>query len=120
MIRSPFAVALAWALALATSFARRAVEFFHACPHEEYRPIADRAGWYACADCGHMLHESDVDPRRMNDPDWSVWEGETECSLCGFGKDGRVRSVVPIPRGDNEPIIPLECARCRNMTLHPR
>lgn len=48
------------------------------------------------------------------------WQGPVECDVCGYGKDGRARSVVPIPAGTTHPIIPLECGGCRNMTLHPK
>lgn len=65
-----------------------------------------------------LRDDSDLDDEY--DPDVLWWQGQVECSLCGHGSDGRVRSVVPIPSDQEEPIVPLECSNCHNFTMHPR
>lgn len=51
------------------------------------------------------------------------WQGPTACSICGYGTPGHavpyVQSVVPIPEGQDMPVVPLECPGCGNRTLNP-
>jgi hypothetical protein len=43
------------------------------------------------------------------------WQGPCRCDICGY----ECRSVVEIGQGEDEPIVPLECAGCGNMTCNP-
>lgn len=43
------------------------------------------------------------------------WAGRCECSICGHTEV----AVVEIGDEETEPIVPLECAGCGNMTSAP-
>lgn len=54
------------------------------------------------------------DPAEVH-PGVAWWEGATACAVCGW----RGRSVVPVERGQSEPVVALECGGCGNLTLTP-
>lgn len=41
-----------------------------------------------------------------------LWRGQVECSICGHER----QAVVEIDKEYKEPIIPIECIECGNMT----
>lgn len=49
----------------------------------------------------------------MNDEQW--WTGTTQCSICQHTQT----IVIPIGPDETEPIVPIECANCGNMTCSP-
>lgn len=61
-------------------------------------------------DCDDLF----ADPDAVH-PDIYWWQGPTGCSICGWNG----RSVIPIGREHDAPIVPMECPGCRNMTLNP-
>lgn len=49
-------------------------------------------------------------------PDGHVWwEGPVRCSACGH----RHACVIPIPRGQPQPTVPIECLACRTYACRP-
>lgn len=46
---------------------------------------------------------------------WIWWQGPVECNICSH----RWQAVVPIEEGQEEPIMPLECASCGHMAAYP-
>ncbi len=44
--------------------------------------------------------------------EYKWWEGEVVCSICQHVQ----RSRIEIPQDAQEPIVPLECSECHNMT----
>src|SRR6185312_12792514 len=90
------------------------------CQHGWYTVASD--GAMTCLYCSTVLDDFPIAPgedKHAVDPDTHWWEGPTECGVCGKGTDGRLRSVVPIPVGHAQPILPLEFPACGWMTLRP-
>jgi len=48
--------------------------------------------------------------------DTYFWRGKVVCSICGHES----HAVVEIPKEDKEPILPMECGGCGNMTSQPK
>jgi len=49
------------------------------------------------------------------DPDARWWQGPCTCTMCGH----KQVSVIELDRGQGEPLVPLECGYCGNMTANP-
>lgn len=43
------------------------------------------------------------------------WRGRVECSICGHTHSAAIEVSVE----HDEPIVPLECTECHNMTCYP-
>ncbi len=43
------------------------------------------------------------------------WKGRVECSICGH----RHYAAIEVSVEHDEPIVPLECTECHNMTCYP-
>lgn len=43
------------------------------------------------------------------------WRGRVECTICGHSHIAAIKVSVE----HEEPIVPLECTECHNMTCYP-
>lgn len=51
----------------------------------------------------------------MTQDDIHIWTGVVVCSICGDSHKAVIEVEVP----GSEPIVPLECCECGNMTCYP-